>query len=72
MAQVDERLEDQQVDAALEQSVDLLAVGRADRGFVEAEQVARRRAERADRAGDEGVAPGDVARLAGDACGGRG
>ena len=34
--------------------------------LVEVEQLARRCAERADRAGDEGVAAGDVAGLAGD------
>ena len=69
MAEVDERLEDQQVDAALEQAVDLLAVGLADPRLVEAEQVARRRAERAERARDERVAPGHVPRLAGHARG---
>ena len=66
MPQVDERLDHEQVDAALEQSVDLLAEGRPDRGVVEVEQLARRRPERADRARDEGVATGDVAGLAGD------
>ena len=71
VAQVDERLEHEQVDAALEQAVDLLAERLADPRLVEAQQVARRRAERTDRAGDEHVAAADVARLAGDARRGR-
>ena len=67
VAQVHEGLEDQQVHAALEQAVDLLAERLADPRLVEAHQVAGRRAERPDRAGDEHVTPGDIPRLAGDA-----
>ena len=61
-----ERLEPEQVDAALEQAVDGLAERRPDRRVVEVEQVAGRRAERPDRPGDQHVAPGDVACLAGE------
>ena len=68
--QVDERLEHEEVDATLEQAVDLLPERLADPGLVEPEQVARRGAQRPDRARDERVATGDVPRLARDAGGG--
>ena len=66
MAEVDERLEDEQVDAALEQAVDLLAERGPDRCLVEVQDLARRRPEGPDRAGDERVAARHVARLARD------
>ena len=62
----DERLDDEQVDPALEQAVDLLAERRPDRRLVVAGELAGRSAERPDRPGDQDVAAADVARLAGD------
>ena len=61
-----ERLEHEQVDAALEQSVDLLAEGRPNRAFLVLRQLAPGRSERPDRTGHEGIAARDVARLPGD------
>ena len=66
VVEVEEGLDDQEVDAALEEPVDLLAVHRADRGVVRVAQLARGRAERADAAADPRVAAADVAGLAGD------
>ncbi len=59
-------LDHEQVDAALEEAVDLLAEGRPDRRLVVTGQLAGRSAERTDRPGDQDVAAADVARLAGD------
>ena len=64
--EVEERLEDEQVHAALEEPVDLLAEGGPDRRLVGMAELARRRAQRADAAADPRVAAADVARLAGD------
>ena len=61
---INERLDHEQVDAALEQAVDLLAKRGTDRLVVEVEHVARRGTERADRAADEGFPTGDIAGLA--------
>ena len=64
--EVEEGLEHQQVRAALEEPVDLLAEGGPDRRLVGMAELARRRAQRPDAAADPRVAAADVARLAGD------
>ncbi len=64
--QVEEGLDDEQVDAALEQAVDLLPEGGADDGLVGVAQLARRRPQRPDAPADAGVAAAHVAGLAGD------
>ena len=64
--EVEEGLEDQQVGAALEEPVDLLAEGGPDRRLVGVAELAGRRAQRPDAAADPRVAAADVARLAGD------
>ena len=61
-----ERLEHEQVDAALEQPVDHLPERGADAGRVEVDQVVGRRPERSHGPGDQHVPAGDVAGLAGD------
>ena len=66
MAEIGERLEHEQVDPALEQTVDLFPERRSDRGGVVAGQVARRATERADRSGHEDVPSRDVAGLTGE------
>ena len=66
VAEIGERLEHEQVDPALEQTVDLFPERRPDRGGVVAGQVARRATERADRSGHEDVPSRDVAGLTGE------
>ena len=61
-----ERLEPEGVDAALEQALDGLPERRPHVGIAEVQDLAVRRAQRPDRSGDQHVATGDVARLAGD------
>ena len=65
-SEVEERLDHQQVGAALEEAVDLLPERRPDRRLVGMAQLARGRAERADAAADPRVAARHVARLAGE------
>ena len=66
LVEVGERLEDDQVDAALEQAVDLLAEGRPGGRLGDGRPAAGRRPERPDRTADQRVAPADLARLAGE------
>ena len=61
-----ERLEDEQVDPALEEAVELFADGRPDRVVGQMDELAGRRSERSDRARHPGVPPGHVACLAGE------
>ena len=63
VVEVEERLEDEEVDAALEEPVDLLPDRRADRRLVGMPQLAGRRPERTDAAAHPRVAPADVACL---------
>ena len=64
--EVEEGLDDQEIDAALEEAIDLLAVDRPDGGVVRVAQLAGGRAERADAAADPRIPSADVAGLAGD------
>ena len=66
LLEVRERLEHDQVRAALEQAVDLLAERGPRGGLGDGRAAARRRPERPDRATDERVAPADLACLAGE------
>ena len=66
VVEVEERLDHEQVDAALEQAVDLLPERRPDRGLVGVAELAGRRTQRADRAADPRVPAADVPGLAGD------
>ena len=61
-----ERLELEEVDATLEQAVDDLAERGPDRAIAQSQHVRGRATERPDRARDQHVATGHVARLAGD------
>jgi hypothetical protein len=62
---VAERLAHQQIDAAFEKPFDLLAEGGPGEPGMRSILDSERRAERADRTGDERLASGDVSRLAG-------
>ena len=64
--EVEERLDDEQVDAALEQAVDLLPERGPDRRLVGVAELARRRSQRPDRPADPGVPAAHVAGLACD------
>ena len=65
LVQVVERLEDEQVDAALQQPIELLAEGRPRRRVADPEIAVRRTAQRADRPANERIPAGDIACLAG-------
>ena len=66
LLEVREGLEDDQVRAALEQAVDLLAEGGPRRGGRDRRPATRRRPQRPDRATDQRVAAADLARFAGE------
>ena len=66
VVEVEERLDDEDVGAALEEAVDLLPERGPDRGVVRVAELARRRTQRADRPADPRVAAADVAGLARD------
>ena len=67
--EVGECLEQEQVDATLEQAIELFTQGGPDRRLVMCGELARRRTERPDRSGDEHIPAGDIARLPGHLCG---
>jgi hypothetical protein len=69
LVEVREGLENDHVTAALEQPFDLLAEHGPHRCLGHRRHAPRRRAERADGAADQCLAPADLARLAGKACG---
>ena len=69
LGEVGERLEDEQIDAALEQRLDLLAERRAHLLRPDVADGREHAAGRADRAGDEDRMAADLARVAGEARG---
>ena len=66
VVEVEEGLDDEEVDAALEQAVDLLPEGGPDRGLVGVAELAGGCAQGADAAADPRVPAADVPGLAGD------
>jgi len=61
-----DRLQDQEIDPALQEGLDLLPEGGADRGRLGRPDRRQGPPRRPDRAGDQGRAAGDLARLAGE------